>query len=219
VPEAPARGGAAGVRAVLLTSPADPTGAVLPRRAVRDVCAGVPDGVIVVVDEALGEFEPDGDDAAGLVAELANLVVVRSFSKAHALAGLRAGAALGPAELVPRLAPSGGISAPAQAAAAWAASERGREIAARRRAAAAAAHERLAAALAGSPCSALPASVPFAWISSDAEDGPAIAARLASRQVFVAPGALWRDDRHVRAALRGPAAIDRLAAALRDGPG
>ena len=207
------------MRAVLLTSPADPTGAVLSRRAVRDICAGVPDGVTVVVDEALGEFEPDGEDAAGLVAELPNLLVVRSFSKAHALAGLRAGAALGRADLVARLAPSGGAGAPAQAAAAWAASERGLEIAARRRAAAAAAHERLAAALAGSPLSALPARVPFAWISSDAEDGPAIAARLASHQVFVAPGRLWRDERHVRAALRGPAAIDRLVAALLDGPG
>ena len=93
-------------------------------------------------------------------------------------------------------------------------SERGREIAARRRAAAAAAHERLAAALAGSPLSALPATVPFAWISSAAEDGPAIAARLASQQVFVAPGRLWGDERHVRAALRGPAAVDRLARAL-----
>ena len=113
-----------------------------------------------------------------------------------------------------RLAPSGGISAPAQAAAAWAVSDRGLEIAARRRAAAAAGHERLAAALAGSPLSALPATVPFAWISSNEEDGPAIAARLASQQVFVAPGRLWRDERHVRAALRGAAAIDRLAGAL-----
>ena len=94
-------------------------------------------------------------------------------------------------------------------------SERGREIAARRCAAAAAAHERLAAALAGSPLSALPATVPFAWISSAAEDGPAIAARLASQQVFVAPGRLWGDERHVvRAALRGEAAVDRLARAL-----
>jgi histidinol-phosphate aminotransferase len=204
-------------RAVLLTSPADPTGAVLSRRTVREVCGGVPEGVTVVVDEALGEFEPDGEDAAGLVGELPNLLVVRSFSKAHAMAGLRAGAALGPAELVGRLAPSGGLSAPAQAAAAWAVSARGLEIAGRRRAAAAAAHERLAAALAGSPLSALPARVPFAWISSDVEDGPALSARLASHQVFVAPGLLWRDERHVRAALRGPAAIDRLVSALLGG--
>jgi histidinol-phosphate aminotransferase len=207
----------ADVRAVLLTSPADPTGAAFSRRAVRDICAGVPDAVTVVVDEALGEFGPDGEDAAGLVAELPNLLVVRSFSKAHALAGLRAGAALGRPELVARLAPSGGISAPAQAAATWAVSAPGLELAARRSAAAAAAHERLAAALAGSPLSALPARVPFAWISSAEEDGPAIAARLASEQVFVAPGLLWRDDRHVRAALRGPAAIDRLATALLGG--
>lgn len=204
----------AGTRAVLLTSPADPTGAALSRRALRDVCAGAPEGVTVVVDEALGEFDPEGEDAAGLVAEHPNLLVVRSFSKAHAMAGLRAGAALGPPEVLARLAPSGGIGAPAQAAALWAVSDRGREIAARRRAAAATAHEQLAAALAGSPLAALPASVPFAWISSDAEDGPAIAARLASQQVFVAPGRLWGDARHVRAALRGPAAVDRLAAAL-----
>ena len=204
-------------RAVLVTSPADPTGTVLGRGALRDVCAGVPEGVTVIVDEALGEFEPDAEDAAGLVAELPNLLIVRSFSKAHAMAGLRAGAALGAARLVARLAPSGGIGAPAQAAAAWAVSERGLELAARRRAAAAAGHRQLAAALAGSPLSALPAAVPFAWISSGAEDGAAIVARLASSQVFVAPGRLWGDDRHVRAALRGPAAIERLAAALVDG--
>ncbi len=124
---------------MLLTSPGDPTGAVFGRGALREVCAGVPEEAIVVVDEALGEFAPDGEDAAALVAELPNLLVVRSFSKAHAMAGLRAGAALGPAELVAPLAPSGGMSAPAQAAAGWAVSERGAEIAARRRATAASA--------------------------------------------------------------------------------
>ena len=179
-----------------------------------EVCAGVPEGAIVVVDEALGEFAPDGEDAAALVAELPNLLVVRSFSKAHAMAGLRAGAALGPAELVAPLAPSGGMSAPAQAAAGWAVSERGAEIAARRRATAASLHARLAAALAGSPVAAAPSGLPFAWLSSSDEDGPALAARLAAAQVFVAPGRLWGDERHVRAALRGPAAVDRLAAAL-----
>ena len=204
----------AATRAVLLSSPADPTGAAFGRDAVRDLCAGVPEGAIVIVDEALGEFAPDGDDAAALVGELPNLLVVRSFSKAHAMAGLRAGAALGPAELIARLAPSGGMSAPAQAAAGWAVSDRGAEIAARRRASAAAAHQRLAAALAGSPFAAAPAAVPFAWLSSSAEDGPAIAARLAAAQVFVAPGRLWGDERHVRAALRGPEAVDRLASAL-----
>jgi histidinol-phosphate/aromatic aminotransferase/cobyric acid decarboxylase-like protein len=199
--------------AVLLTSPSDTTGATFSRRAVRDVCTRLPDGVTVIVDEALAEFGA-GDDAAPLVAELRNLVVVRSFSKAHAMAGLRAGAALGSPELVERLSPSGGLGAPAQAAAAWAVSDAGAEVAARRRATAAALHERLAAALAGSPFSAAPGAMPFAWLSSSREDGPAIAARLAGAQVFVAPGRLWGDERHVRAALRGPEAVDRLASAL-----
>ena len=61
---------------------------------------------------------------------------------------------------------------------------------------------------------AAPSGLPFAWLSSSDEDGPALAARLAAAQVFVAPGRLWGDERHVRAALRGPAAVDRLAAAL-----
>ena len=159
VPPAPAEilaraGDATG--AVVLTSPADPTGALVSRGALRELRARLPEHVTVIVDEALGEFAPAGEDAGPLVAELPDLVVVRSFSKAHAMAGLRAGAALGPPDLVARLAPSGGISAPAQAAALWAASDAGAEVAARRRAAAAAAHERLAAALAGSPFSAAP---------------------------------------------------------------
>ena len=209
-----ARSGAA-TRAVVVTSPADPTGDVLPRRALRDLRARLPESALLIVDEALGEFAPDGEDAAGLVADMPGLVVLRSFSKAHAMAGLRVGAALGPAELVAGLAPSGGVGAPGQAAAAWALSPDGLALARRRRAAAGAAHTQLAAALAGSPVSAAPGGLPFAWLSSSAEDGPALAARLAAAQVFVAPGRLWGDERHVRAALRGPEAVARLAAALR----
>jgi histidinol-phosphate/aromatic aminotransferase/cobyric acid decarboxylase-like protein len=208
------RAAGAATRVVVVTSPGDPTGVVLSRQAVREVCAGVPERVTVVVDEALAEFGADGEDAAPLVAELPNLLVVRSFSKAHAMAGLRAGAALGSPDLVARLAPSGGIGAPAQAAVAWAASDRGHELAARRRAAAAEAHGRLAAALAGSPFAVAASAVPFAWLASSIEDGPALAARLAARQVYVAPGRLWGDERHIRAALRGPQAVDRLAGAL-----
>jgi histidinol-phosphate/aromatic aminotransferase/cobyric acid decarboxylase-like protein len=198
---------------LVLASPSDTTGAVTDREAILALCARAPD-MLVVVDEALGEFAPPGASAAGLVGELANLVVVRSFSKGHAMAGLRAGAALGPPEVVARLAPSGGISAPAAAAVAWAVSDRGTEVAEHRRAAAAALHEQLAAGLAGAPVSAPRAGVPFAWLSSAQEDGSALAARLAARQVFVAPGGLWGDRRHVRAQLRGPAGVERLVSAL-----
>ena len=198
---------------VVLTSPADATGTPTTRDAIRALCARMP-GTTVVVDEALGEFAAPGEDAAGLAGELENLVVVRSFSKGHAMAGLRVGAALGPPELVGALAPSGGISAPAAAAMAWAVSDRGTAAAERRRAVARALHEQLAEGLAGTPFAAAPSAMPFAWISSSEEDGRAIAARLAAGQVFVAPGSLWGDERHVRAQLRGPAGVERLVSAL-----
>ena len=200
---------------IVLTSPADTTGAALTRDALRAVCARAP-AATVVVDEALGEFADPAESAAGLVGELPNLVVVRSFSKGHAMAGLRIGAALGPPAVVERLAPSGGLSAPAAAALAWAVSDRGVELTGHRRASAAALHEQLAQGLAGTPFAAAPAStVPFAWLaSSGEEDGPAISARLAARQVFVAPGTLWGDRRHVRAQLPGPHGVERLVSAL-----
>jgi histidinol-phosphate/aromatic aminotransferase/cobyric acid decarboxylase-like protein len=142
---------------------------------------------------------------------------VRSFSKAHALAGLRAGYALvGSAGRWAALAPALGISAPAQAAALWAA-ESGDAAVARRRAAAAADRERLLAALAGSPhapVEVVAGSAPFGWLSVAGLEARELAARLAAAKVFVAPGAAWGDDRHVRAALRGPEAVDRLAEAL-----
>jgi histidinol-phosphate/aromatic aminotransferase/cobyric acid decarboxylase-like protein len=197
------------VRAVLLCGPNDPTGAPLPPGAPAELCARVPERVTVVLDAALAEFA----DGAG-EPDLPNLLVVRSFSKAHALAGLRAGAALGPPELVTRLAPSGGLGAPALAAVAWAASDAGTAAAGRRRAAAAAARRRLTAALAGSPIALAPGVTPFGWLSSRAEDGAELAARLAAQRILVAPGGSWGDRRHVRAALGGPEAIDRLAGAL-----
>ena len=210
----PADAAAGSAATIVLTSPADTSGATIGRTALRALCECAGDAT-VVVDEALGEFADPAETAAGLVGELPNLVVVRSFSKGHAMAGLRIGAALGPPELVGRLAPSGGLSAPAVAALAWAVSDRGIELAAHRRAAAAALHAQLAAGLAGTPFAAAAAAVPFAWLESSAgEDGPALAARLAARQVFVAPGALWGDRGHVRAQLRGPHGVERLLSAL-----
>ena len=202
------------VRAVLLCGPNDPTGAPLARAALAELCARVPERVTVVLDAALAEFASAADDPAALAGEVPNLLVVRSFSKAHALAGLRAGAALGPPALVARLAPSGGLGAPVQAAVAWAASDAGTAVAARRRAAAAASRRQLATALAGSALFLAPGAAPFAWLSSRAEDGQALAARLAASRILVAPGRLWGDERHVRAALGGPEVVGRLVDAL-----
>ena len=203
-------------RAVALSSPNDPTGAPLAHADVRALCEQVGARVWVLLDEAFADFLEPGEDAAGLVAELPNLLVFRTFAKAHAMAGFRIGYVLTPtAELAERLTPSFSVNAPAQAAAAWAL-ELGDPVLARRRAAARRERERLARALRGTSLSFPPSSAPFVWLSSDRHDGAAIAAHLRARRIAVAPGERWGDERHVRITLRDAAATDRLIAALRE---
>src|SRR4051794_14136750 len=77
-------------RAVVICSPNDPTGALVDREALRSFAAGLPPEVSVLLDEALVEFAGEQASAVGLVGELENLIVFRSFSKAWSMAGLRA---------------------------------------------------------------------------------------------------------------------------------
>jgi histidinol-phosphate/aromatic aminotransferase/cobyric acid decarboxylase-like protein len=206
----------AATRAVALSSPNDPTGAPVARADVRALCERVGEDVWVLLDEAFADFLEPGKDAAGLVAELPNLLVFRTFAKAHAMAGFRIGYVLAPtAELAERLTPSFSVNAPAQAAAAWAL-ELGDGVVARRRAAAARERERLARALQGTSLSFATSAAPFVWLSSDAHDGEAIAAHLRVRRIVVAPGERWGDERHVRITLRDAEATARLAVALRE---
>ena len=83
-------------RLVLLCTPNNPTGPALSATAVKDFFARVPTSVLVVVDEAYAEFvdDPDAVDGPSLLSEHPNLVVLRTFSKAYGLAGLRVGYAL-----------------------------------------------------------------------------------------------------------------------------
>ena len=165
-------------RAVALSSPNDPTGAPVARADMRALCERVGERVWVLLDEAFADFLEPGEDAAPLVAELPNLLVFRTFAKAHAMAGFRIGYVLAPtAELAERLTPSFSVNAPAQAAAAWAL-ELGDPVLARRRAAASRERERLARALSGTSLSFPPTAAPFVWLSSETHDGAAIAQHL-----------------------------------------
>jgi histidinol-phosphate/aromatic aminotransferase/cobyric acid decarboxylase-like protein len=77
-------------------SPNNPTGGVLPVEEVDRLCADG-DG-LVVIDEAYHEFS--GETVVPLLERHPNLVVLRTFSKAMALAGLRVGYLLASPELV-----------------------------------------------------------------------------------------------------------------------
>ena len=77
-------------RVIVLNSPNNPTGAALPEGAVERLLAG--SGAMVVCDEAYQDF--GGPSAVPLLRRSSRLVVLRTFSKAMGMAGLRFGLAL-----------------------------------------------------------------------------------------------------------------------------
>ena len=85
-------------RVVIVCSPNNPTSTVVTHAEFVEFMAQVPATVLVVLDEAYIEFvtDPDAVRGAALINDYPNLVVLRTFSKAYGLAGLRIGYAVGP---------------------------------------------------------------------------------------------------------------------------
>jgi histidinol-phosphate aminotransferase len=91
--EAIARAVRADTKIVFLANPNNPTGTFSPWEEVHALLEEVPPNVLVVVDEAYGEYLPDelASPSASWLAAHPNLVVARTLSKAFGLAGLRVG--------------------------------------------------------------------------------------------------------------------------------
>jgi histidinol-phosphate aminotransferase len=115
-------------RIVFLANPNNPTGTMLEAAVVERFLARVPSHVVVVLDEAYYEFalhfaelwKVKYSNSLDYVRQGASVVVLRTFSKAHGLAGLRVGYGLGPAELLgycARMRNTFSVSSVAQAAA------------------------------------------------------------------------------------------------------
>jgi histidinol-phosphate aminotransferase len=87
---------------VFLTNPNNPTGSALIKEEMSEFLKQIPDGVIVVVDEAYIEFVSDEGVAQGLdlLSSHPLLVVLRTFSKLYGLAGLRIGYGFAAEELI-----------------------------------------------------------------------------------------------------------------------
>jgi len=90
---------------VTVCRPHNPTGTVVPVSELKAFLFGVPRHVPVILDEAYAEFLGAADtlDPLELIARYPNLLVLRTFSKAYGLAGLRIGYAFGNRELVHRV--------------------------------------------------------------------------------------------------------------------
>ena len=83
-------------RVLFIANPNNPTGTHVDGEALQALLERVPGDVLVVLDEAYVEYVEAGDwpDSLPWLARHPNLVITRTFSKAHGLAGLRVGYAL-----------------------------------------------------------------------------------------------------------------------------
>jgi histidinol-phosphate aminotransferase len=89
-------------KVAFITNPNNPTGTVVPTAGIEAFLDTVPDTCIVVLDEAYSEFVDDRrvTDSTALLTDHPNLVITRTFSKAHGLAALRVGYACGAPDIV-----------------------------------------------------------------------------------------------------------------------
>ena len=116
-------------RVISIANPNNPTGTYLPASEIERLVHNVPERVLLIIDGAYAEYvdRDDFNEGFGWADQRTNVVVTRSFSKIHGLAGARIGWGYGPAaviEIVNRLRTPFNTNAPAMAAAAAAIADR-----------------------------------------------------------------------------------------------
>lgn len=199
---------------VLLCEPNNPTGTAVGAAELKRFLDRVPGRVLVVLDEAYFEFyqDPDAPDGVELHRDRPNLVVLRTFSKAYGLAGLRVGYGVahpGIAEALRKCAVPCGVSRIAEQAALAALEAEDELLAQVDRITAE--RERLREALGAQGWSVPPSATNFLWLPLGA-DASAVAAALEQRGLLVRdfPGA------GLRITVGSPEANDLLISALGD---
>lgn len=207
-------------RLVLVCNPNNPTATYRDADSIASFVDAVPEDVTVILDEAYIDFDT-GDDPATSV-ELfrthPNVVLLRTFSKAHSLAGFRVGYAIcSPAfrAAVEAVRQPFAVNALAQVAARE--SLRQADVIAERIARVVAERGRVQAALEGLGLVCSESKTNFSWVSLGPE-GPAIEDRvvseLAGEGIVVRPGALLGGPGHLRISFGTPEENDRMVEAL-----
>jgi len=93
--------GSGAIDLVMLASPNNPTGDCLSLGFIKELLATT--DAVVLIDQAYIEFSDPGFDALSLLEDNANLAILRTFSKAYGLAGLRIGYLAAGAEIISEL--------------------------------------------------------------------------------------------------------------------
>ena len=202
---------------VIIANPNAPTGRLLPLAEIERLVLANADSV-VVIDEAYIDF--GGDTAIALVNRHRNLLVIRTLSKSHALAGLRVGYAVGDTALIEALerVKNSFNSYPLDrlAIVSAAAALDDRDYFARIRQAVIDGRAWLSAELEQLCFAVLPSAANFIFARHAQHDAARLAAELRQRQVIVRHFKAPRIDQHLRISIGTDAQCQALVAALRE---
>ena len=204
-------------RLLFVANPNNPTGTWNARREFDALLSRLPKGVLVVLDEAYFQFaqdEPDYPNGLDFVASGAPVAVLRTFSKAYGLAGLRIGYAVAAPETIAALDTvrepfnTGSLGQLAAHAALDDHQHVSKSLALNRTQKA-----RLEAELRGRGLGVLPSLGNFLCVEMY-RDGGLVFRRLIEHGVIVRPLQAYDLPSHLRISVGAPAEIDRLLAAL-----
>lgn len=89
-------------KAIFICNPNNPTGTILPSEEIEQFLEEISDDILVIVDQAYQEYVTAADsfDGVTLLEKYSNLMLLRTFSKAYGLAGMRIGYALGDSSII-----------------------------------------------------------------------------------------------------------------------
>jgi histidinol-phosphate aminotransferase len=206
----------ASVRVIFIATPNNPTGTRLSNAALESFLERVPERIVVVLDEAYRDYLDPADrpDTDHLPERRPNVVVLRTFSKIHGLAGLRVGYAIGDPKMVQvlrRLQLPFSVSALAEAAAVAALDDE--EFPARVRSLNSLERARLESALAAADIEYVPSHGNFVLLRVG--DGRAVFQALQRKGVIVRPVDNYQLPQWIRVSSGLPAQNDLFLHHLR----
>ena len=181
-------------KVVVINNPNNPTGAASRHTELLDFLKRVPDRVLTVVDEAYIEFldDPENRSMIPLALQSSNIIVTRTFSKIHGLAGLRIGYAVGPRLLMEQIQNFrvGSFSLNQCGIAAAAAALEDTEFQAKSRAVARESRTRIMECLREHHFKVARSDAACVWAEGDSEVMPLVS-KLADRGILIASGLRW----------------------------
>lgn len=207
-----------GAKMIYFANPDNPMGTWHSRETVEAMIADLPEDCLLILDEAYVEFAPD---EALLPVDVSDprVIRMRTFSKAHGLAGMRVGYAFGAREVIrgfEKIRNHFGMSRVSQAAALTALGDIG--WVGKVRARVEAARDRIASIAKANGLTPLPSATNFVTVDcgGDGVFAKAVLDQLVERDIFIRMPFAAPSNRCIRISAGTPADLDRLEAALPD---